>query len=69
MDVRETTLKSLIQGEKQFRVPLYQRQYTWKLAQYEALWASIMEQYELITGNDEHPGTHFIGSVVLAEIP
>ncbi len=69
MDVRETTLKSLIQGEKQFRVPLYQRQYTWKRAQHEALWSDIMEQYDLITGNDEHPGTHFLGSVVLAEIP
>jgi len=28
VQVRETNLKQLVQGEKQFRVPLWQRQYT-----------------------------------------
>lgn len=69
MDVRETTLKNLIQGEKQLRVPLYQRQYTWRRDQYEALWSDIMEQYRLIADGEERGGTHFLGSVVLAEIP
>lgn len=68
MDVHETSLKNLIQGEKQFRVPLYQRQYTWKRGQHEALWKDIMGQYRLITNNEEYAGTHFLGSVVLAEV-
>ncbi len=69
MDVRETTLKNLIQGEKQFRVPLYQRQYTWKRAQHETLWSDILDQYEIVTNNNEYAATHFLGSVVLAQVP
>ncbi len=41
MQVRETTLKELIQGEKQFRVPLWQRQYTWKRDDHLLLWSDI----------------------------
>src|ERR1019366_10751995 len=45
VQVRETNLKQLVQGEKQFRVPLWQRQYTWRLADHRLLWREIMEQY------------------------
>jgi hypothetical protein len=31
VQVRETNLKQLVQGEKQFRVPLWQRQYRWRM--------------------------------------
>ena len=68
MDVRETTLKGLIQGEKQFRVPLYQRQYTWTRHQHGTLWSDVMDQYEILTDGNEYATTHFLGSVVLAEI-
>ena len=45
MQVHETNLKQLVQGEKQFRVPLWQRQYTWQIADHRLLWRDILEQY------------------------
>jgi hypothetical protein len=33
MHVQNATLKALVQGEKQFRVPIWQRQYTWGVSQ------------------------------------
>ena len=74
MQVRETTLKTLIEGEKQFQVPLYQRPYEWGYRQLSQLWDDILEQYDLITpdGNGESKAdepTHFTGSLVLAPSP
>jgi hypothetical protein len=34
---RESTLKGLIEGQKQFQVPLYQRQYAWAAPQLSQL--------------------------------
>ena len=74
MQVRESTLKELIEGEKQFQVPLYQRQYSWTHAELGQLWDDILEQYDLLTPDDEgrvhrDAPTHFIGSTVLAPSP
>lgn len=74
MQVSESTLKELIEGEKQFQVPLYQRQYSWRQAELGQLWDDILEQYDLLTPheygaiNPDAP-THFIGSTVLAPSP
>ena len=74
MQVNESSLKQLIEGEKQFQVPLYQRQYSWRDAELGQLWDDIIEQYDLLTPDDQgrvHPDapTHFIGSTVLAPSP
>ncbi len=74
MYVKETNLKNLIEGEKQFQVPLYQRQYEWKKAQLNQLWDDILEQYDLLTPDESGKSktdepTHFIGSLVLAPSP
>ena len=74
MYVKETNLKNLIEGEKQFQVPLYQRQYEWKKAQLNQLWDDILEQYDLLTPDESGESktdepTHFIGSLVLAPSP
>jgi len=70
MQVRETNLKELVQGEKQFRVPLWQRQYTWRLPDHRLLWRDIMEQYARL-GSTEPSGAsgHFLGSIVLSPLP
>jgi alkylated DNA nucleotide flippase Atl1 len=64
MKAGETTLKGLLQGERQYLVPLYQRRYSWKRPQLQQLW-------EDLTGliDAEPTTTHFIGSVVLAPSP
>lgn len=72
MRVTETTLQQLLGGAKQFRVPLFQRTYTWKERDHAQLWRDILTQYELsrpgaasLDGQDGH----FIGSFVLAPAP
>lgn len=72
MQVRETTLQELISGMKQFRVPLFQRTYTWTEKDHAQLWRDILSQYELLLPGSPAPvGTtgHFIGSFVLAPTP
>lgn len=50
---------SLIKGPKQFVIPIYQRTYSWQIAQCEKLFDDILR----ISRDDSVPG-HFIGSVV-----
>jgi uncharacterized protein with ParB-like and HNH nuclease domain/alkylated DNA nucleotide flippase Atl1 len=74
MQVSESTLKELIEGEKQFQVPLYQRQYSWQAAELGQLWDDVLEQYDLVTPDEEgnldvDASNHFIGSTVLAPSP
>jgi uncharacterized protein with ParB-like and HNH nuclease domain/alkylated DNA nucleotide flippase Atl1 len=70
MQVRETNLKQLVQGEKQFRVPLWQRQYTWRIADHRLLWRDILEQYSRARdGALSAESGHFLGSIVLSPVP
>ena len=64
---RETTLQELLEGSKQYQVPLYQRTYSWTKPQLARLWEDILQ---LAADRVERPGlTHFIGSLVLAPSP
>lgn len=70
MEVRESTLRDLLTGERQLRVPLYQRQYTWRRAQLETLWDNVLDQYGILrAGQGPQTPTHFLGTVVLASLP
>lgn len=70
MQVHETNLKRLVQGEKQFRVPLWQRQYTWRIADHRLLWRDILEQYAQASDGDAGARSgHFLGSIVLSPVP
>ncbi|MFJ5992168.1 DUF262 domain-containing protein [Lentzea sp. NPDC092896] len=63
----ETTLQHLLEGSKQYRVPLYQRTYSWEKKQLSQLWNDIVGLAEdRVT---QQSATHFIGSVVLAPSP
>jgi alkylated DNA nucleotide flippase Atl1 len=68
MQVQNATLKGLVQGEKQFRVPIWQRQYTWGRAQHEQLWNDLSEQYDHVVGNGKALTGHFLGSFVLSPV-
>ncbi|HEY5704161.1 MAG TPA: DUF262 domain-containing protein [Terrimicrobiaceae bacterium] len=46
-------------GEKQNLIPLFQRPYTWKEANWKTLWDDMMVQYDL--GDNS---THFMGAIV-----
>lgn len=64
---RETTLQELLEGSKQYQVPLYQRTYSWTKVQLERLWDDVAKLAEDRVG--DATATHFIGSVVLAPSP
>ncbi len=63
MTAKETKLQDIIQGDKQFIVPLFQRTYTWDTKQWEILWNDIVELYDL-SEDEGKPKTHFMGSIV-----
>jgi alkylated DNA nucleotide flippase Atl1 len=60
-------LINLVEGERQFQVPLYQRTYTWIERNLEQLWSDIVDQ--ALLAEEGRDGTHFLGSIVLAPSP
>ena len=60
MDAQHTTLFKLLDGSKQYRIPQYQRLYSWDRAHCERLFKDIEQ---LALGLDEGK-SHFIGSIV-----
>lgn len=62
----------MLEGVKQFRIPLFQRRYTWGPKEHEQLWRDVMGQYDALAEAAAegrlaaHTATHFIGSFVLA---
>jgi alkylated DNA nucleotide flippase Atl1 len=64
---QETTLGTLLGGQFQYQVPLYQRTYSWGKDQLEKLWEDVSQ---LAEDRLTRPGlTHFMGSLVLAPSP
>lgn len=65
MRAQEITFLKLVQGDKQFQVPLYQRTYSWGTEQLKRLWEDVGELVDQhVCGDATTP--HFLGSVVLA---
>ncbi|MEU8241365.1 DUF262 domain-containing protein [Actinoplanes missouriensis] len=63
----ETTLQGLLEGARQYQVPLYQRTYSWTEHHLERLWEDLLRLAEDRVDNPK--ATHFIGSLVLAPSP
>lgn len=59
MQASETKLQQIIEGTKQYVVPLFQRVYSWERSEWKRLWDDIVELYEM-----DIPRNHFIGSIV-----
>ena len=59
MQAKETKLQDIIEGTKQYVIPLFQRTYNWTKKEWEVLWNDIVELCEM-----ENPRTHFMGSMV-----
>jgi alkylated DNA nucleotide flippase Atl1 len=66
VQVHTASLKSLVQGEKQFQVPIWQRQYTWRTTQHAQLWSDLAEQYRHLKSGNPPSSGHFLGSFVLS---
>ena len=59
MKASETNLQPVIEGTKQYVVPLFQRAYSWDTKQWEILWDDLIS-----LSDEEQPRDHFIGSIV-----
>ena len=59
MKAGQVVLQSLLDGKIQYRVPLFQRTYSWGEKGWNALWEDVLEIYAM-----EQPRNHFIGAVV-----
>ena len=59
MKASETNFQTLIEGAKQYVVPLFQRPYSWQKRQWQELLDDLNDLYE-----NESTNTHFIGSIV-----
>lgn len=59
MQASETKFQPIIEGTKQYVVPLFQRSYSWDKKQWNVLWEDIAELYE-----QSNPRSHFMGSIV-----
>ncbi|GAA2035947.1 DUF262 domain-containing protein [Agromyces tropicus] len=64
---KETDLEGVLEGKKQYQVPLYQRVYAWRAKQLDQLWDDVVAIAE--TRRTDSTATHFIGSLVLASSP
>lgn len=63
MKANEVKLADLLVGTVQYRVPLFQRRYSWGNAEWDQLWKDLSEIY----GSDDGDA-HFIGAVVTAPV-
>ncbi|MFC6095473.1 DUF262 domain-containing protein [Flavobacterium qiangtangense] len=59
MKATSANLLSVIKGPKQFVIPIYQRTYSWQLAQCRQLFSDILK-----IGTSKSSSGHFVGSVV-----
>jgi uncharacterized protein with ParB-like and HNH nuclease domain len=61
MQASETTIRKLIEGSKQYVIPLFQRPYSWKQKHWSTLWQDVVDLV-----NDPNARPHFFGSTVTA---
>lgn len=59
MQASETKLQQIIEGTKQYLVPLFQRTYSWKKSEWQVLWDDLVQLYAT-----DNPRPHFMGSIV-----
>jgi len=59
MKAGEVLFQHLLDGKVQYRVPLFQRTYSWDEEHWQRLWDDILEIYAL-----EQPRSHFLGAIV-----
>lgn len=62
MKASETNLLKFLSGQKQFIVPIYQREYSWTLTHCRQLWNDIIQ-----AGKSDSIKGHFIGSIEYIE--
>lgn len=58
MDATKGNIYAILNGNKQFLIPVYQRLYSWEIEQCQRLWKDIVSMQK------QHKVGHFVGSIV-----
>ncbi len=58
MDARKGNIFEILNGNRQFIIPVYQRYYSWEIEQCNRLWNDIVEMQK------KNKVGHFVGSIV-----
>lgn len=77
MDSKSLVFLGLISGPRQYRIPAFQRSYSWEKEDRETLWLDLLTQYEVLNSvwdRDEAEreeelnkrSTHYLGTIVLS---
>ena len=61
MEAVSRPFSQIINGAKQFVIPVFQRDYSWGLEQCRRMWSDILKS------TDDGRGNHFLGSFVYVE--
>jgi len=84
MDAETKTLRRVLRGDRRFLIPVYQRPYVWERErQWEPLWSDVestalrlgetrraaYEKGEKPAAADKTASPHFLGAVVLEQLP
>lgn len=67
MKAAEAIFQKLLDGKLQYRVPLFQRTYSWEEENWQRLWDDILEVYALVKSGE--PRSHFMGAIVTLPFP
>lgn len=59
MNAHETILQPVLEGTKQYVIPLFQRPYSWKTDDWKTLWEDLLSVY-----SSENSRKHFLGTLV-----
>ncbi len=65
MQASQTIFQLILEGTKQYVVPLFQRAYSWDKIHWDKLWTDLIELYD---SEAETRRTHFIGSLVTMQV-
>ncbi len=63
MEANKSIISFLIDGSKQFQLPLFQRNYTWTKKEWETLWEDL-----IYIAEKKHDKSHFLGAIVTLPI-
>lgn len=63
MQASKTTLQEIIEGIKQYQIPLFQRPYSWTKQEWTVLWEDLLELC-----HQENSRPHFMGSIVTIQV-
>lgn len=77
MDSKSLVFLGLISGPRQYRIPSFQRAYSWEREDRETLWLDLLTQYEVLEKVWDQPAaeqeeelakraTHYLGTIVLS---